>query len=103
MKVRILPSARARLLEIWSYTEAQWGAGQADKYLRDLVSAVERLDRQRMTWRAVHNAELDGVFFIRHAHHFVFFRSFPDGGVGVISILHESMDIPSRLREDTGG
>ncbi len=103
MKIRILPAARARLLEIWDYTEAQWGESQADKYVRDLISAMDGLGGRRMSWRPVHDAELDGVFFIRHAQHFIFFRSFPDGGVGVISILHESMDIPSRLSEDTGG
>ncbi|RYD29898.1 MAG: type II toxin-antitoxin system RelE/ParE family toxin [Verrucomicrobiaceae bacterium] len=102
MKIRILPAARARLLEIWSYTAAQWGEVQADKYLRDLVSTMERLDRRHMTWKPVRDAELDGVFFLRHAHHFIFFRAFPGGGIGVISILHETMDIPARLREDTG-
>lgn len=102
MRISILPAARARLLEIWSYTEAQWGESQADKYLRDLTFAIKRLDRQRMTWKPVRDGELDGFFFIRHARHFIFFRSFPDGGIGIISILHETMDIPSRLREDDG-
>ena len=40
------------------------------------------------------------VFFFRHQHHYVFFRELSKGSLGVISILHENMDIPSRLRED---
>jgi plasmid stabilization system protein ParE len=45
--------------------------------------------------------ELSGVYFIRHQHHYVFFRELSSGELGVISILHENMDIPARLREDS--
>ena len=43
---------------------------------------------------------LPSVFFFRHQHHYIFFRELSDKSLGVISILHENMDIPSRLRED---
>jgi hypothetical protein len=39
-----------------------------------------------------------GVYFIKHANHFIF-KELGDGGIGVISILHESMDIPAWLRD----
>jgi plasmid stabilization system protein ParE len=41
MAVEIFPAVRNRLLEIWRYTAAQWGEAQADKYTRDLISAIE--------------------------------------------------------------
>ena len=44
---------------------------------------------------------LIGVFFIRYQHHYLFFRELSDGTLGVISILHENMDIPARLRDDS--
>jgi plasmid stabilization system protein ParE len=102
MAARILTAARERLLEIWDYTEAKWGEEQADSYVRKLVEAVEHMQSQRHRWRAVGDAALRGVFFFRHEHHYVFFRELEGGTVGVISILHEKMDIPSRLREDAG-
>lgn len=39
---RIFAPARARLLDIWDYTERTWGARQADAYLRDLAAAITR-------------------------------------------------------------
>jgi plasmid stabilization system protein ParE len=41
------------------------------------------------------------VWIVRHQHHFVFFRELPSGSIGIISILHTSMDLPARLKEDT--
>ena len=32
--------------------------------------------------------------------YFVFFRELSEGGIGVITVLHGSMDVPSRLKED---
>lgn len=51
MAVEIFPAARNRLLEIWQYTATQWGEDQADKYTRDLISAIEEAAPQRSLWR----------------------------------------------------
>jgi plasmid stabilization system protein ParE len=45
---------------------------------------------------------LIGVYFIRRQHHYIFFRELSSGSLGVINILHENMDIPARLKEDSG-
>lgn len=100
MPIRIHPAARERLIEIWNYTERTWGEEQADRYVRGLVDAVDRAREARHSWHPVHDESLAGVFFVRHESHFLFFREFPDGTLGVISILHGMMDVPSRLRED---
>jgi len=50
--------------------------------------------------RAVTDARLLHVFFIRHRHHYVFFRKLSRNQIGVISVLHENMNLPSRLREN---
>ncbi len=102
MATRILPAARARLIEIWSYTEARWDDTQADRYVNDLVAAIERHGTDFNRWRSLKDVELPGVFVLRHASHFIFFRNLGEGDIGVISILHESMDLPARLREDLG-
>ncbi len=100
MAVRIYPSAKERILEIWDYTERTWGEDQADQYVRELVVAINSLVGNRHRWRSVMDEALPSVFFFRHHHHYVFFRELSDTSLGVISILHENMDIPSRLRED---
>ena len=55
------------------------------------------LPHRRSTWRRV--PRLPDVFCVRWRHHFLFFREHADH-IAVISILHENMDIPVRLRED---
>lgn len=102
MGTRILPAAKVRIIEIWNYTEAAWNEQQADKYVRDLVEVMQRLGSKRGGWKPVLDPALKGVFFVKHAHHFIFFKELTLGDIGVISVLHESMDIPSRLREEAG-
>jgi len=101
MDVRILPAANERILEIWDYTERNWGEEQADYYVRGLVDAVGQIQKNRHLWKPVLDEAMIGIFFFRYEHHFVFFREISIGALGVISILHETMDIPSRLKEDT--
>jgi len=100
MPAKIFGSAEARLLEIWDYTLEKWGEEQADAYVRSLIDAIHAVQGQRHLWRPVADKSLRGVWFIRHEHHYVFFRELPGGVIGVISILHESMDLPARLKED---
>lgn len=102
MGTRILSTAKVRIFEIWTYTEVNWGEPQADKYVRDLVDVMQRLGSNRGGWKPVPDPALRGVFFVKHASHFIFFKELTLGDIGVITVLHESMDIPARLREDTG-
>lgn len=43
---------------------------------------------------------LPGIYVIRYQQHFIFFRALSGNMIGVISILHVSMNIPARLKED---
>ncbi len=43
---------------------------------------------------------LPGIYVIRYQQHFIFFRALSGNMIGVISILHVSMNIPLRLKED---
>ena len=101
MAARIYPVARERILEIWDYTERTWGEDQADKYVRGLVDAINAADGERHRWRPVIDEALKGVFFIRYQHHYIFFRELSKSALGVINILHENMDIPARLKDDS--
>jgi len=100
MPAKIYPAAQERILEIWAYTEKKWSEKQADAYVRELVAEIETVAVQRHRWRPVLDGALQGVYFFRHRHHYVFFRELSKKRLGVISVLHEKMDIPARLRED---
>ncbi len=100
MNIEILAPAEASIEEIWLFTQAQWGEDQADRYVRDLGQAISNLPRQRHLWRSVDDDVIKDVFFIRFMSHYIFFREFSNHDIAVINVLHESMDIPSRLKED---
>lgn len=100
MAAKIFPAARARILEIWDYTESKWGADQADQYVTELVEAIHKAEGNRQRWRRVADQAVSGAYFIRFRHHFILFRELTKGSLGVISVLHENMDIPARLKED---
>ena len=98
---KIYPDARRRIIEIWHYTDKTWGEKQADKYVRDLYEAIEKAAINKYLWRKVEHEELKGVFFVRYEHQYVFFRELSKDLLGVVNVLHESMDIPSRLKNDS--
>ncbi len=100
MKHKIHPVAARRLVEIWDYTERTWGGEQADRYVEELFVELDRIAESRHRWKGVKRPGFAGVFFARYRHHFIFFRDLEDR-LGVLTVLHESMDIPARLREDT--
>lgn len=100
MSVRIFLAANERLLEIWDYTSRKWGTAQADKYVRGLVEKAQALHKTRHSWRLVSYEDSTEIYFIRYRHHYLFFRQLSGKTIGIFSILHESMDIPSRLKED---
>ena len=101
MTIEIFPAARARIKEIRRYTKKLWGKEQANHYIRGLGKAIHQLAGQRNLWRPVEDEVLQGVFFIRCEHHYIFFREFKNHDIAIISVLHKSMDIPSRLKEDS--
>ena len=100
VKVRVFRAARERLLEIWNYTERTWGEEQADRYVRELMEAIHGLHGARHRWRSVTVEALADVFVSRYRHHYLFFRELSSGDIGLISVLHENMDLPARLKEE---
>ena len=101
MAAKICQAARERILEVWDYTERTWGEEQANTYVRGLVEAIHAAQGKRHKWRRLLDGALSGIYFIRYQHHYLFFRELSDGSLGVISMLHENMDIPARLKEDS--
>jgi len=101
--VRIQEAACLRLDEIYRYTRKQWGAMRAERYLKELFEAFDRIDRHQIVSRPI-PAEF-GVqgFFFRHAKHVVYWRRLSNGGVGIVTLLHENMHQIERFKEDFAG
>ncbi|MBO0142859.1 type II toxin-antitoxin system RelE/ParE family toxin [Agrobacterium sp. Ap1] len=92
--------------QMWWDTVSTWGEAQAETYIIGLHRHLERISRQKSLWRrlpsslsAPKDLTID-VWFSRYKHHYIIFRQLSGGRIGVISILHERMDLPVRLAED---
>lgn len=103
---RFFPRADAAQDKIWHDTVEAWGEKQAVTYITGLHAHLQRLCDDRAIWRklpqklAVPADVKREAYFSRYEHHYVFFRELDNGDLGVMSILHERMDVPVRLKED---
>lgn len=100
--VRIQEAASYRLDEIYRYTRQRWGRKQADRYIKGLFAAFEKIDTRDVASRPVPAAfGVDGYVF-RYERHFVYWRRLSDGAIGIVTILHERMHQIDRFRENFG-
>lgn len=103
---RFYARADAAQDKIWADTVERWGEAQAITYIRGLHAHLQRLAENRLLWRrlpqrlAVPADVSREAFFSHYEHHYLFFRVLDNGDLGVMSILHERMDLPVRLKED---
>lgn len=93
----IRPKARADLKHIWRYGVGQWGASQADRYLRDLEREIQGLahfpeqgvsyEHVRAGYRALHVKR-----------HLVFYRQ-QRRRLDIVRVLHEAMRVEKHLMD----
>ncbi|MBW9073043.1 type II toxin-antitoxin system RelE/ParE family toxin [Agrobacterium deltaense] len=103
---RFYAPADAAQDKIWRDTVDTWGEAQAETYIRGLHVHLQRLCDNDLLWqRLPQRLAVPGditleAYFSRYRHHYVFFRKLDNGDPGLMSILHERMDMAVRLRED---
>lgn len=87
----ISETAAAELIEIWEYTYRTWGEPQAERYLRLLNAAFERVGLAPGVGRdrSEYLPEMRSVAVERHV---VFYRAFgPD--VVILRVVHQRRDM----------
>jgi len=103
---RFYHTADARQDEIWDYTLNEWGEQQAEKYIIGLHSHISKLANNKLLWHklpaklVVPNDLSLSVYFSHYNKHYILFRELSDATIGIMTILHEAMDTPVRLKED---
>ena len=103
MSYRFHPIAIEQQESIWFYTYETWGENQADRYITELHQFIEELCRKPKSPR-IKRVPVDfddPVYAGRFRHHYIYFKraSRERDAILVLSVLHESMDLPARLRE----
>lgn len=92
-RYRLTPAAQRDLSSIWDFTTERWDEQQAETYVLEIRSAIERIADQPERGRAVDEVRTG---YRRYAigSHLIFFLARADG-VDVVRILHQRMD-PTR-------
>lgn len=93
---RLSPAARNDLNDIWNYTLRQWGASQAERYVLSLRDACDALAAGRRQGQAIDGIR-PGYRKLPVGSHFLFYRLDPPARIEIIRILHQRMNVPSRL------
>jgi toxin ParE1/3/4 len=88
--VILSPRAKLDLGEIWDYTLSQWGIEQAEKYVRDLWSAMEQAASDPAKCVDIGDVRR-GYRKVRSGSHVIFFKM-TGAGIDVVRILHKRMD-----------
>jgi len=100
------PPADAAQDRIWQDTVETWGEAQAIRYIQGLHAHLQRLSETPALWRKLPgklavpaDLKLD-AYLSRYERHYVFFRKLSGDRIGILSLLHDRMDVPARLAED---
>jgi plasmid stabilization system protein ParE len=99
---RMTHTARDHLREAVRDTQKKWGQKQASRYNIAFFDGLQRLANNHHRLRSPHRDELvEGTDFSIHLiqHRYVAFQPHNPTTIIIAGIFHESMDIPTKLRE----
>lgn len=97
LKIKLSPQAIIDLEEIYDFTALTWGIKQADKYQDELYSRMESISK---------NPLIGSLYYFKHGdyrkvninRHIILYRQ-NDKECIVVRILHERMDLETKLRK----
>lgn len=86
------------LSDIWNYTLEKWSEVQADLYYNNLIETCKVITKHPQIGKSYEDIHISLQGF-RMKRHILFYIVMPSEDIKIIRILHESMDIPNRLKE----
>lgn len=98
-KYRISEKAISDLEKIWLYTLNKWSRKQADRYHKLVRDEIDFIVRNYEICRRIDFVR-PGYRVSKVKSHLIFFRKTGDNIIEIIRILHQSVDIENRLKED---
>jgi len=99
MKYTLSNEAENDLENIWFYTFQTWSINQADEYLNQIVSQIQYIASHPKSGKDYSKIR-KGYFRSKIKSHYIFYKiDQRNKVVKVIRILHERMDIETRLKE----
>jgi toxin ParE1/3/4 len=99
MKFKISHEASLDIENIWIYTFENWSLEQADRYFNMIMDEIEYLAENPKSG-ADYNIVRKGYFRSQVKSHFIFYKiNLKNEEIEIIRILHQKMDIDTRLDE----
>lgn len=92
------PIADEQQIDIWLYSYQNWGDKQADQYIDGLHDKLSKVASDPSFLRGLPNGIDSNVRFFHYGRHYVFLRKVASMEIQVLTILHDRMDIPVKLR-----
>ena len=97
-KYKISQKAIEDLSAIWEYTYFEWSESQADKYYWMLIETCNEISDNPEIGKD-YSIIAKNLFGIRSGRHIVFYRKKKNSVVENIRVLHEQMDLKTRVKE----
>jgi toxin ParE1/3/4 len=86
------------LSSIWEYTYEAWSESQADNYYELLTNSFGKIVQNPELGK--HYTEIDPAILGFHVgKHIIFYRLVNSGDIAIVRILHQQMDLKSRMNE----
>lgn len=86
------------LNEIWNYTLMKWSENQAEIYYKLIIETCKEISANPNLGKDYSTVK-QYVYGIRAGRHIIFYRILETSDVEIIRILHEQMDLKSKLPE----
>lgn len=102
---RMTATAEGHFWKALRESKQKWGHKRAEKYRVDFLAGLQHIADSHRTFNSPHRDELaEGTAFSIHLveHRYVAFQEHDKNTVIIAGIFHESMDIPTRLKELQG-
>lgn len=97
-KVILRQKAIDDLNYIWMYTSIKWSEVQADKYYATVKDACLGIGENPEVGKK-YDVVSENLLGLKTGRHIIFYQSMSEDRIEVIRILHERMDLKTRISE----
>lgn len=98
VKVILRQEAIDDLTDIWNYTLWEWSERQAEKYYEAIKFACKEIGENPGIGKNYTEISKH-LFGLKSGRHIIFYHQISEDEIEVIRILHERMDLKSRITE----
>lgn len=97
-KYKLTNKAVEDLTNIWEYSFEKWSETQADKYYEMLLKNFQNIANDPKMGKKYDGVK-DELWGLKVNRHIIFYRQLDGEPVEITRILHERMDLKSRINE----